>query len=209
MRIVTSGVANGHYGHHHTQEACEQIAVRTRGKTLEQIYGEELAIDMKRRMSQAASGSNNPAFGKVYANGGKSIKGHYKGRFFRSLFEYSFMKHLESQGVSLDDVDYECFTVPYRLEERERTYHVDFYVKSQNVVYEVKPAYAVKKPTLINAAKWNAARDFFSQRGIDFKIVTENDFQKIKFDDALKDADVVWKTETFKYFQRRLQSSQL
>ena len=176
----------------------------TRGKTIEEIYGVEQATSIRSKLSTSALGTNNPAYGKIYTNGGKSIKGHYKGRFFRSLFEYSFMKHLESQGVSLDDVNYECFTIPYRFEERERTYRIDFYVQTQNIVYEVKPAYAVKKPTPLNEAKWNAAREFFSRHKIEFKIVTENDFQKIKFDDAIKDADVVWKEETFKYFNKKV-----
>lgn len=144
---------------------------------------------------------NNPAYGKVYMNGGKSVKGHYKGHFFRSLLEYSFMKHLENEGLSLDDVGYECFTVPYVLGGNERTYCIDFYVPSMNVVYEVKPAYVLKKPSPVNVAKWFAAREFFERRGLTFVIVTEHDFSKIEFKDALCDANVIWKEKTFKYFK--------
>lgn len=203
MSTVTSGDKNGMYGRCHTEEAGERIAVRTRGKSLEVIYGVEQAQDMKRRMSLAQRGEKNPAYGKVYLNGGKSVKGHYKGLFFRSLLEYSFMKHLENDGLSLsDDVDYECFIVPYTLEGRTRTYRIDFYVKSRSTVYEIKPSYVMKRVSSINEVKWNAAREFFTQRGLEFRVMTDFDFPKIAFGVAKQDVDVVWKEETFKYFKR-------
>lgn len=84
------------------------------GKTLEEVHGVELARKLRKSRSLHARGENNPAYGKIYVNGGKSVKGYYKGKFFSSLLEYSFMKHLESGGVSLDvDVDYECFVIPF------------------------------------------------------------------------------------------------
>lgn len=202
MSEVTSGSQNGMYGRHHAAETNERIAKRTRGKTLEEIYGFERAADMKRKMSKASSGKNNPAYGKVYMNGGKSVKGYYKGKFFRSLLEYSFMKHLESQGFSLEtDVDYENFVIPYRFDDSDRTYRTDFYIPSKNIAYEVKPSYAVKKVSSINEAKWNVAREHLQKQGIEFQVVTELDFPKIKFDEARQDHDVVWKEETFKYFK--------
>ena len=153
-------------------------------------------------MSLASSGKNNPAYGRVYVNGGKSVKGHYKGMFFRSLLEYSFMKHLESEGISLNtDVDYECFTIPYMFEDRSRTYRIDFYVKSRCIAYEVKPAYALKKASLINEAKWSAAREYFAIRDVKFELVSELDFPKIAFVIARQDTNVIWKEETFRYFK--------
>lgn len=202
MSEVTSGEKNPMHGRHDHVYGLKRYAEEKTGKSLEEVHGVELAQQIRDKRSEAARGKNNPAFGKVYANGGKSVKGYYKGHFFRSLLEYSFMKHLEREGLSLDvDVDYENFIVPYVLEGRERTYRNDFYVPSKQVVYEVKPSYVLKRVSAINDAKWVAARAHLQQQGIEFQVVTERDFQKISFDVARQDVDVVWKEKTFKYFK--------
>lgn len=174
-----------------------------KGKKLEEIYGEEKAKEIKRNQSIRYMGENNPAFGKVYKKGGRSVKGYYKGLFFRSLFEYSFMKHLELLGFDLaNDIDYECFKVPYQIEGKNRTYTIDFYVKSINAVYEVKPNYQVKimKDTDVLAIKIKAAQNFFTEKNITFSIVTENDFQKITFAEAKLDQNIKFDERTFEYF---------
>lgn len=202
MSSVTSGEKNVMYGRHDHVEGLKRFARDKTGKTLEEIHGFDLAAKIRQRRSETTSGSNNPAYGKVYVNGGKSIKGYYKGHFFRSLLEYSFMKHLESIGIDLHvDVDYECFQVKYTFEDRERTYRPDFYVKSQNLVYEVKPSYVLKRIPAIQKAKWNAMRELLLMKGIEFQVVTDRDFLKIAFDVARQDEHVVWKEETFKYFK--------
>jgi len=201
--LATSGENNPMYGRHDHVHGLKRFAKEKTGKTLEEVHGVDLARKMRENKSLHARGSNNPAYGKVYTKGGKSIKGYYKDKFFRSLLEYSFMKHLESEGLSLNiDVDYECFIVPYVFNGADRTYRVDFYVPSRHAVYEVKPAYAMKGVTPINEAKWSAARVYFNQRGIQFYVMSELDFPKIMFDIARQDSDVTWKEETFKYFKR-------
>jgi hypothetical protein len=211
ISIKTSGENNGMFNKQHTQEACLRIGSRTKGKTLEEIYGFEKAREMHDKQSRATSGENNPAFGKVYTNGGKSLKGYYKKIFFRSLLEYSFIKHLESQNVDIyNDVDYECFKVPYMNEKgTNRTYRIDFYVKSQQVVYEVKPSYVLKKIPLNQQLKWDAAKKFFLEKGIEFKIITEKDFQKITFNKALLDKDIEWNKKTFEYFKTNEETQKL
>lgn len=173
------------------------------GKTVEQIYGEEKGQAIRALYSNQRSGELNPAFGKVYFDGGKSVKGHYKGKFFRSLLEYSFMKHLESLGFSLEnDVRYECFRIPFVFEGRNRTYHIDFHVVPEQTVYEVKPAYVMKKPPTLQLTKWEAAKVFCAEHGLQFKVVTENDFHKITFKDAYDgDNEIKWDERTFKYFK--------
>lgn len=202
MSEVTSGDKNPMHGRHDHVHGLKRFAQEKSGKTLEEVHGEEVAGRLRVRRSESAQGSNNPAYGKIYANGGKSVKGHYKGMFFRSLLEYSFMKHLERRGLSLkSDVDYECFVVPYTLDDRQRTYRIDFFVRPENVAYEVKPAYVLRKPGL-QQAKWDAARTFLGQRGIKFEVVTERDFEKVTFETARQDPDVAWKEETLKYFKK-------
>jgi hypothetical protein len=165
-----------------------------KGKTLEEIYGEEKAYEIRQKLSKSNKGEKNPSFGKVRL-GGKSVKGYYKGKFFRSLLELSFMKHLENSGLKLSEIEYECFRIPWINEEgSNRTYTIDFYVPSQNVVYEVKQSWALKTKEVELKRKF--ANDFFEKIGLQFVIVTENDFQKIKFEDALVDADIIFLKNT-------------
>ena len=173
-----------------------------KGKTVEEIYGFEKGQQIRQKQAQNFRGEKNPAYGKVYINGGKSVKGYYKSHFFRSLLEYSFMKHLEQKGFDLEtDVDYENHVIPYEFKERRRTYRPDFEIIAEKRVYEVKPAYALKNAQ--NQAKWSAAREYFLEKNIQFSVVTENEFKKILFNDALKDPDIIWKKETFKYFKQK------
>jgi hypothetical protein len=202
MSDATSGDKNPMHGRHDHVHGLQRYAREKTGKSLEEVHGHELAAKIRQRRSETARGSNNPAYGKVYTNGGKSVKGYYKGLFFRSLLEYSFMKHLEVLSVNLHaDVDYECFQVHFVHEGRDRTYKPDFYVRSHNTVYEIKPAYVLKKVPALQTAKWNAMREQLNLRGIEFRVMTDADFPKIAFDLARQDQDVIWKEETFKYFK--------
>lgn len=202
MSEVTTGDKNPMFGKHDHVHGLKRYAKEKTGKSLEEVHGIELAQKIRSRRSEMSRGSKNPAYGKVYQRGGKSVKGYYKSLFFRSLLEYSFMKHMESEGLTLHtDVDYECFSVPYVFEGQPRTYCIDFYVSSRRVAYEVKPSYVIKKVSAINEAKWSAAREYFKQRGVEFCVVTDLDFPKIAFNVARQDNEVKWKEETFKYFK--------
>jgi len=193
----TSGENNAMFGKHAHTHGLKKYAFEKTGKSLEQIHGVELAKDIKHRVSVSMTGENNPAYGKVYPNAGRSVKGHYKGIFFRSLFEYSFLKHLESIGVELTDVKCESFRIPYA---EGRTYIPDFYVPEHKTVYEVKPSSWHTNTTVI--AKCEAAKRFLAEKGLEFKMVTELDFPKIRFDEARKDPNVVWKEKSFEHFKK-------
>lgn len=172
------------------------------GKKIEEIYGIERAKELKKARSIFSMGEKNPAFGKVYKSGGKSVKGYYKSKFFRSLLEYSFMKHLESIGLNIqNDVLYECFKIPYVFNDRNATYTIDFFVPSQKTVYEVKPSYALSLER--NIAKFSAAENFFETQNLTFRVMTEKEFKKISFSEAFLDLDVIWKKETFEYFRKK------
>jgi len=204
MSSVTSGERNAMYGKCHTQETKEKINLLNKRSYVEK-YGVERASIIIRKLSEALSGEKNPAFGKIYKNTGKSVKGYYKNKFFRSLLEYSFMKHLELMNVNLDDIDYENFLVPWINENGiNRTYRPDFYHPSASVVYEVKQSYAVS----YNELKHNAARDYFKERKIEFRIVTEKDFEKISFDVAIKDENVKWDERSFLPFNKKSKNTE-
>lgn len=190
------------HGKHDHVHGLQRFAKQRIGKSLEEIHGVELATELRHKLSVAASGERNPSYEKQTC-GGRSVKGYYKGLFFRSLLEYSFMKHLESENVDLhNDVDYECFQVSYEFDGHKRTYRPDFYVKSRAIVYEVKPAYVLKKVQPLQEAKWNAMRVMLEKQAIQFCVITESQFQKIEFEIARQDQDVLWKENTFEFFRK-------
>lgn len=198
ISAATSGEKNPIYGKSRPQSVKDAVS-RFHSRTDIEKYGTEKAAELSRKRSDNATGEKNPAYGKVYARGGRSVKGYYKGKFFRSLLEYSFMKHLESIEISLDDIDYECFIVPWVNEKGiSRTYRPDFYHPTSKMVYEVKQSYALSSCDL----KHTAAQSYFNDEGLTFKVVTEKDFLKIKFEDALRDESVVWDERTFRYFDK-------
>jgi len=171
------------------------------GKTNIELYGHEKAERIRQKKSIAASGDKNPAYGKVYARGGRSVKGWYKTFFFRSLLEYSFMKYQESLGreIGKDFHPYEVL-IPYiGSEGQKRTYRPDFLVLDENCVYEIKQSYALEFP--VNVEKFKAGKVFCDMNEKNFRVATELDFPKISFDEARLDKDIVWDERTFEYFK--------
>lgn len=80
---------------------------------------------------------------------------------------------------------------------------MDFHVLSERIVYEVKPKYIKAKPPVEQLVKWEAARSFLLEKGCQFKVVTEDDFEKFKFESVYGvDPDVKWDERTFAYFRR-------
>ncbi len=136
-------------------------------------------------------------FGKT-SKGGRSVKGKYKGHFFRSLLEYSFMKYLEASGHDInEDVLYEQIRIPIDV---SHTYCADFYVKSIRTLYEVKPSRLTSLKE--NVKKFAAAMTFCKQNNMSFRVVTEKDFHKYDFQIAQLDPDVEFDVRTFRFFNR-------
>lgn len=126
---------------------------------------------------------------------------------YRSLWELKLMGHLDSHPDVIQWASEE-FIIPYRspIDNRIHRYFPDFYVKRKNkhgiievLIIEVKPYKETipptpldkgKKPTKrflnevrtygINSSKWKAAREFCSDRGWNFQIMTEKELG-IKF----------------------------
>jgi len=198
MSKATSGEKNPMHGRHDHVHGLQRVTQHRTGKTNAEIYGEERAADISRRTSAAVSGENNPAWGKVYARSGRSVKGWYKGVFFRSLFELSFLLHAErSMGLDVQhDLDYEAHLIRWS----GGTYRPDFGVPSQGLLFEVKPSRLAKTPK--NMAKFEAARAYCAERGLEFRVVTEDDFPKLSFQELLAVEGVKWDERTFEYFRK-------
>lgn len=173
---------------------------KQKGKTLEEIHGLEKSQKIRENLSNKRRGKNNPAFGKIYLHGGRSVRGNYKGKFFRSILELSFMKSLEERGVNLDDIQVETWKVPYTFEGINRTYTPDFYCPNNSIVWECKMSWA--KDFKENPSKFRAAKDFFDNLKIKFIVITEKDIHKLSFEEAIKFPDIVWEVNTFQYFRK-------
>jgi hypothetical protein len=128
----------------------------------------------------------------------KKYKGDPRAVFYRSLWELKFMKWCDSHDHILEWGSEEI-VVPYRspLDGRVHRYFVDFYAKVRNksgtakkYLIEVKPKKQTVEPKLpkrktkryltevttyiTNQAKWEAAREWCADHGLEFIILTED-----------------------------------
>jgi hypothetical protein len=209
-RPSLAGVNNPFFGKAHTAEfkrrqsenrgrvekmkrsAAWWYALR-RGKSVEELYGDAKGQEIRQTRSLKNRGSNNPSFGKVYDNGGgRGLIGKYKGRLFRSAYEYSFYKAMEQQG-RLQDVRYEGVRIPYTLKGTERTYAPDFLVGGSEL-YEIKSKWHLEQSRDMNEAKFAAAEDFCTARGWTFCVLTEDNFFVYSRAYIRNDPDVVLST---------------
>ena len=113
---------------------------------------------------------------------------------YRSSWELKYMKYLDRHPSVLEWAS-ENVIIPYynQIEKKTRRYFVDFYVKIQNPEGEIKKYIIEVKPAsqsfhervgkskqnqsawVVNQAKWSAASAWCKQKGIFFRIVTEDD----------------------------------
>jgi len=113
---------------------------------------------------------------------------------YRSSWEFAFMKFCD-EHPSVEKWASESIRIPYRnpLTGKVTSYVPDFFVayadrsgKQRVEIIEVKPANQTFKESLgrskvnqaswvVNQAKWAAANAFCKQKGIKFRVITEND----------------------------------
>jgi hypothetical protein len=113
---------------------------------------------------------------------------------YRSSWEFAFMRFCD-EHPSVSQWASEAIKIPYRnpLTGKHTIYVPDFFIvyadkrgRQKVELIEVKPAnQAIKEKTgrsranqasyILNQAKWEAARAYCKQKGIFFRVVTEND----------------------------------
>lgn len=148
---------------------------KQKGKSWEERYGKEKAELIKQKESAANSGKNNPMFGKPAPQGsGNGWSGWYNGLYFRSLLELSFIVNNGNiKGA-------ECISIPYiDYKGRQRTYHPDFY--TDKCIIEIKPKKLLK--ALNNVKKFEAANKYCENNGLEFKILTEENINKLTYEE--------------------------
>jgi hypothetical protein len=135
----------------------------------------------------------------------QKYNGNYKNIIYRSSWELHFMRWCDRNSNILEWGSEEFF-IPYYdpTTNKVRRYFPDFIIKVQEsdgsikkYIIEVKPERQTKPPvqspkkkrkTYItealtyekNIAKWKAAKEFCEDRGIIFKIITENELGRKK-----------------------------
>ena len=134
--------------------------------------------------------------GKYIPRNRNKYKGDLSKIFYRSGWEYKFMKWCDSTP-SITEWGSEEIFIPYvsPIDNKRHKYYPDFYVKANNKKYivEVKPSKQTKEPTKrkkvtkgylqevftwgVNQAKWKAAEEFCRDYGMEFMIITEKEIK--------------------------------
>jgi len=173
MSKVTSGKNNPMYGKSYYEAWIDK-------------YGEEEANNrmakLKREKSLQTSGKNNPMYGKHSPQGsGNGWSGWYRGWFFRSIKELSYMINIiEAKKFKWRTAETNDLAIKYiNYDGTERTYRADFLVEEKELI-EVKPIKLFNTPN--NLLKKKAAIKFCKKNGYNYKIVDVKllDIKKMK-----------------------------
>lgn len=227
-----TGEQNPFYGKHHNQASKELFRLKMKGRSLSaehkakviasgkknliqgniydfwiEKYGKEEAdrrlIVVKAKLSKNNSGSGNPMYGKPAPQGsGNGWSGWYKGWFFRSLHELKYVIDLDAQNISWKSAESSEFKVPYITPYGyEATYFPDFLVDGKYIV-ECKPKKLWETPTV--KAKSEAAKAYFLQLGLEYKLVDPGIFEDNQFTE-LKERGIIILTDKYekRYNERK------
>ena len=137
--------------------------------------------------------------GRYFPTNPKKYKGNPNQIVYRSLWERKVMVYCDKNDAIIEWGSEEVI-VPYlsRMDGRIHRYFPDFYMKvrqadgsTKKFIIEVKPKSQCKQPVknpkrrttkwfnevktfAINQAKWKSAREFCEDKGMEFKIFTED-----------------------------------
>lgn len=136
-------------------------------------------------------GSKNAMYGKPSPQGsGNGWKGWYRGIFFRSLRELSFMIRMDEEEKNF--ITAENISIPYEFNGVQRTYRPDYIVENKYMV-EIKPTRLHKTPNV--EAKQKAAIEYCKNNNLEYLLIDE----PIHFT-ACVDFAVEWMNE--KYYSK-------
>jgi hypothetical protein len=153
---------------------CANTWSLAHGRKMPSNAGNKHTEETRAKMRRAAH--NRMIKNPEKENGWKSIKGWYKGYFFRSSYEYYFMKQLEREGLDIhNDVKLETLRIEYVIDGNIHIYIPDFYVAKRQTVYEIKNSYTATFD--VTLAKQDAAIKELIQREIKYEIITEKQIQ--------------------------------
>lgn len=137
-------------------------------------YGKEIAdqkfMELRIKNSQALSGNKNPMFGKPSPQGsGNGWSGWYKGWFFRSIRELSYVILVLEKNDLKWEVPDKKFRIQYiDYDGKIRNYFPDFIV-CDKIIVEIKPKKLHNSPKVL--AKKIAAIKFCEENGFKYEII--------------------------------------
>lgn len=165
------------------------------------LKADDLMDKFREKQSRNNSGENNNMFGKPSPQGsGNGWSGWYKGWFFRSLLELSYMiRVIEKEGHSWISAETSNLRIKYEdWNGNQRTYCADFFLDEQMLV-ECKPTRLHKSKSVI--LKQKAAIDFCDKKGYVY-VLTDCDRIKDEEIKSLRKAELVKFTDRYeKKFQ--------
>jgi hypothetical protein len=138
-------------------------------------YGEEEAnkrlTELKNKHSINSTGEKNSMYGKPSPQGsGNGWSGWYKGKYFRSLRELSFIiEYLEKNNLDWISAEKNKYKIDY-IDPlgHQRTYRPDYFIVNENLLIDIKPIKLWDTPTV--KAKKKAAELFCINNGYEFKL---------------------------------------
>lgn len=180
------GKQNHFYGKKHTEEALVKIrAGGAKGSKLrittcnnfeiwKNKYGIEKATEkwnvLKKNLSVKMSGAGNPMYNKPSPQGsGNGWKGWYKGWFFRSLMELTYLINvIEKNNWKWKTAETKALSIPYiNWDGKRRTYRADFFIEN-NLLIECKPKSLHNSPLVL--IKKDAAEKFCKENNYTYRI---------------------------------------
>ena len=171
----SSGSNNANFNGKYCHGFGDKQQPSVKGKTFEEIYGEEKALNYRKKLSLASSGKNNSMYGKPSPQGsGNGWSGWYKGWYFRSLLELSYMINIiEKQNLLWDTGERAKYSVPYiDWDGTDRTYFSDFIIE-ENRMIELKPSNLRNSKTVL--LKEQAASLWCSEHNFVYQIVESSE----------------------------------
>lgn len=174
MSLKASGKNNSMYGRNDQCSGLINYGKSHKGKTNIEIFGKEKAKNIQNKLSQASSGKNNPMYGKPAPKGsGNGWSGWYKGTYFRSLKELSFIINvLERFNFKWETGENKNYQIKYfDYWENEKTYFADFIIEDKYLV-EIKPK-KLWNSDLVKRKKESAIQ-FCQEKGLKYKLIDPN-----------------------------------
>jgi hypothetical protein len=155
------------------------------GKTFYDVwlkkYGKDIADEkmknLKEKHSKNNSGVNNPMYGKPSPIGsGNGWSGWYKGWYFRSLLELSYMINvIERYNIKWESGEKKKYQIKYNVDGKIKNYYPDFILENKYIV-ELKPKKLYN--TIINKAKKESALSYCDKNGYIYKMRTPKKLNK-------------------------------
>lgn len=218
------GENNPFFGKHHSDETLQILSQKDKSYTKtpefsqtmrEALRGVDTSCDLKAKwtrefgeeeskrreqrrrdkISNSLKGEKNPMFGRPSPMGsGVGFKGWYRGWFFRSLRELSFVLQLESENRTWKSA--ECNELRIRYVHplgQIRTYCADFLIDG-NILVECKPVRLQNSPVVL--AKQKAAEEFCMRQNWVYLLVDPKLISYEKLDELVSNGNVLLTQKT-------------